>query len=151
MLTVLDEAEMWQLHAVLYQDDLRLILAEMFVGEPNDEHTDPNPTVQKLLQGSRPVEVKDESRMMVVRFPQSIAWQVVDESYTSWDDYEERDDTGVIQALSRSKYLDYVNANHGWYRDIIGSAQHYRVWTGNEVIDVISCEKPIVELWEPRT
>jgi hypothetical protein len=49
-----------------------------------------------------------------------VAWQVVDESYTSFDDYEKRGDSGTLQSLSRSKYLDYVKANHGWFEDLIG-------------------------------
>lgn len=151
MQTVLDEARMWQLHAVLYQDELRLILTEMFVGEADATRTDPNPAVQKLLRDSRPIETQDDSRMMSVRFPQSITWQVVDESFTTWDDNEERDDKSVLQVLTRSKYLDYVNANHGWYRDILGEAKHYRVWTSDEVVDVVSCEEPVVEPWEPGT
>ena len=151
MRTVLDEARMWQLHAVVYQDDLRLILAEMFVGEPDDTRTDPNPALQKILRESCPIETRDDSRMMQVRFPQSIAWQVVDESFTSWDDYEERDDKGILQILSKSRYLDYVNASHGWYSDVVGPAKHYRVWNGDEVIDVVSCEEPVVEPWELGT
>ncbi|WP_237228860.1 hypothetical protein [Rubinisphaera sp. JC750] len=149
MQTVLDEAWMWQLHAVLFQDDLRLILTEMFVGDADDTCTDPNPILQKILRETRPTETRDDSRMILVRFPQTVAWQVVDESYTSWDDYEVRDGKGALQVLSRSKYLDYVNANHGWYRDIIGAAEHYRVWTSDAVVDIVACEKPEIGPWQP--
>ena len=136
---------MWQVHAIVYREDLQLILAEMFVGEPNDSRVDPNPLVQEILRTSRPIEVRVDSRLMVVRFPRTVAWQVVDESYTSWDDYEERDDTSKIQIITRSKYLDYVYQNHGWFRETIGPAKLYRVLTANEVIDVIACELPTIE------
>jgi hypothetical protein len=136
---------MWQLHAIVYRDDLQLILAEMFVGEAHDTRLDPNPVVQKILRASHPIEARDDSRLMVVRFPQAVAWQVVNESFTSWDDYEERDDTSVIQIITRSKYLDYVHQNHGWFRETIGPAKLYRVLTANEVIDVIACELPTIE------
>ncbi len=142
---------MWQLHAVAYQGDLRLILAEMFVGEPDIDRTDPNPAVQEMLRGSRPIEVRDESRLMLVKFPVTVAWQVIDESYTSWDDYEERDDKSVVQVITRSKYLDYVHENHGWFRDVLGPAKLYRVWTADEVVDVVACEPPTIEPWDSGT
>jgi hypothetical protein len=149
--TILDEARMWQVHAIVYQDDLQLILAEMFVGEADDTRVDPNPVVQKILRASRPIEVRDDSRLIVVRFSQAVAWQVVNESFTSWDEYEERDDKSVIQIITRSKYLDYVHQNHGWFRETIGPAKLYRVLTANEVIDVVACEFPTIEPWKSGT
>ena len=151
MRTVLDEARMWEVHAIVYRDDFQLILTEMFVGEPNDTRVDPNPVVQEILRQTRPIEATDESRLMVVRFPRTVAWQVVDESYTSWDDYEVRDDKCTIQVITRSKYLDYVHENHGWFRETIGPAKLYRVLTANEVIDVVAYEPPTVEPWKAGT
>jgi hypothetical protein len=142
---------MWQVHAIVYREDLQLILAEMFVGEPNDSRVDPNPLVQEILRTSRPIEVRVDSRLMVVRFPRTVAWQVVDESFTSWDDYEERDDKSIIQVITRSKYLDYVHENHGWFRETFGPAKLYRVLTANEVIDVVACEPPSIEPWKAGT
>jgi hypothetical protein len=149
--TILDEARMWQVHAIVYQDDLQIILAEMFVGEADETRVDPNPEVQKIFRACRPIEVRDDSRLMVVRFPQAVAWQVVNELFTSWDDYEERDDTSKIQIITRSKYLDYVYQNHGWFRETNGPAKLYRVLTANEVIEVVACEPPTIALWKSGT
>jgi len=44
------------------------------------------------------------------------------------------------------KYLDYVCASHGWFEEMRGPGKHYRVWTENEVVDVIACEPPAVDL-----
>jgi hypothetical protein len=142
---------MWQVHAIVYRNDLQLVLAEMFVGDADDTRVDPNPVAQEILRASRPIDVRDDSRLMVVRFPQTVAWQVVNESFTSWDDDEERDDTSVIQIITRSKYLDYVLQNHGWFRETIGPAKLYRVLTANEVIDVVACEPPTIESWKSGT
>ena len=100
-----------------------------------------------LADDFSPIESHDKSRQFVVRFPEFVAWQVVDESFTSWDDYEQRDDFGTVQALSRSKYLDYVKGSHGWFQDTVGPAQHYRVWTVVDVVDVVACKPPTVERW----
>lgn len=152
MQTILDDARMWLLHAVIYQNDLRLVLAEMHVGEKASELPAGISSIEEtLLRNTTPIEVREDSRLIAVRFPQVVAWQVVDESFTTWDEYEVRDDTGVVQILTRSRYFDYVLDNHGWFRDTIGPAKMYRVWTANEVVDVVACEPPKVEPWEPGT
>ena len=140
---MLDDAKSWFLHAMVYQDELRVVIAEGFVGDQTEELRIGDHTIK----GLRPVDVSDQSRLFVVRFPRIVACQVVDESFTSFDEYEQRDDTGTLQSLSRSKYLDYVKSNHGWFEDMIGPAKHYRVWTENEVVDVVACEPPTVEPW----
>lgn len=84
----------------------------------------------------------------MVRFPQFIAWQVVDESFTGADQYEVRDDAKHLQSLLRSRYLDFVKAHHGWFEPIAGPATHYRIWTEDAVIDVIACQPPVVEPWK---
>jgi hypothetical protein len=73
-----------------------------------------------------------------------VVWQCVDESWTAFDAYEEREDDGSLQVLTRSRYLDYAHAAHGWFTDMVGPAKHYRVWTQNEVIDVVSFDPPDV-------
>lgn len=77
-------------------------------------------------------------------FQNPVAWQVVDESYTSSDPVEEFERSGILSVLTASKYLDYINESHGFYRDIIGPGKHYRIWTEDQVIDVISLKEPSV-------
>ena len=141
MRTVLDDAKTWFLRALVYQDELRVIVAEGFVGDQAEELRIGGRTIKDL----RSIDVSDKSRLFEIRFPQFVAWQVVNESFTSFDEYELRDDTGTLQSLSRSKYLDFVKNNHGWNEDVIGPAKHYRVWTENEVVDVVACEPPTRE------
>ncbi|MFM8494384.1 MAG: hypothetical protein ACKOEM_02510 [Planctomycetia bacterium] len=135
----------WFLHALVYQDGLRVIVAEGFVGDQTEDLQIGDHTIKDL----RSINVSDKSRRFEILFPQFVAWQVVNESFTSFDEYEIRDDMGKLQSLSRSAYFDYVNENHGWYKDVIGPAKHYRVWTENEVVDVVACEPPIIQLWNP--
>ena len=75
-----------------------------------------------------------------------MAWQCVDESYTMRNEDEERDDTSRLQVLTKSPYLDYVMANHGWHREVVGPSAHYRLWTADEVLDVVALETPTVTL-----
>ncbi len=141
MQTELDAINSWYIESVVYRDVwLEVHVVEGIVGDPTDLKISDKTTIS----GIRPVEILPNSRRFIVRFDKPIAFQIVDESFIQLDEYEVRDDGKVIKILERSKYLDYVNGSHGWYRDMIGPAEHYRVCTYNEVVDVISCTVPIV-------
>jgi hypothetical protein len=145
MKTWLDEFDATFLHAAVYADrELRVIVVEGFqAAKPEDIVIGGH-----VIKGTYAIDTSEKSRLVEIRFSMPIAWQLVDESFTAGDDYEVREDRFALQVLSRSKYLDYVRANHGWFEDIRGSAKHYRVWTENDVVDVIACEPPAFELRE---
>lgn len=146
MKTLLDDFHTWFLHAILYAEgELRIVVAEGFrAAEPSDFEI-----LGRVYQGSYVIDASEASRLVEVRFSKPIAWQLVDESYTAGDDYEIIEERSAVGVLSRSRYLDYVMANHGWFKDVgRGPGKHYRVWTENEVIDVVACESPTVERYE---
>ena len=144
MRTVLDEAKTWVVDEIIYGDELRVIVREVFRSEaPQDLRVSEAVTWEVY-----PLEVTEASRRFAIRFPHFVAWQVVDESFTTFDDCEECDGMGFLQILERSKYFDYVKANHGWFTDVVGPARHYRLWTEDEVIDVVGCQSPVIEPWK---
>ena len=144
MRTILDDAKYWFLEHIAYagatcRSEILAVVVEGLLGETEDLKIGDH-----VVSDTRPIEAGPASRKLAIRFPQPIAWQVVDESYTTFREEEERDDTSFLQVLSRSAYLDYVLAQHGWFK---GPARHYRVWTENDVIDVVATEAPLVEPW----
>jgi hypothetical protein len=140
MQTILDEGHTWFLESLAYEGGLTITLVEGRTGDtPQDLKVG-----DTVIENTFPVETSTDSRRVVLKFGVPVAWQVVDESYTSWDESEVRDTKGYLQILSKSKYLDYVNSNHGWYKDVGSDGSHYRVWTENEVIDVVAQEPPEV-------
>ena len=143
MQTLLDEFHACFLHAVTYAEgERRLVVAEGFrAAEPEDLTI-----AGHLVKGLYALNTSEESRLVEVRFERPIAWQLVDESFTAFDDYEVRDDKSALQVLTQSRYLDYARANHGWFEDLRGPGQHYRVWTENEVVDIVACEPPTISL-----
>lgn len=148
MKTLLDEFYACFLHAADYSaEELRVIVAEGFrAAEPEDFNV-----AGHIIKGTYAVDVSDRSRLSEVRFSRPIAWQLVNESFTAFDEYEVRDDKCVLQVLTQSRYLDFVRAHHGWFEDIRGPGKHYRVWTENEVVDVVACEPPIVTFAQAGT
>lgn len=145
MQTILDEGHTWFLDQVRYADKgLEVVVAEGFVAEePEDIQIG-----ELTLQGTHAISTTGQSRRVLVRFFEPVAWQLVDESFTAFAEYEERDDESSLQVLTRSRYLDYVLASHGWFVDIRGPGNHYRLWTENEVLDVVTCRGPDVA-WLP--
>jgi hypothetical protein len=146
MKTLLDEFHASFLHAAMYAEgELRIIVAEGFrAAEPEDIKLGGH-----VIKGTYAINTSEESRLVEVRFSRPIAWQLVDESFTAGNEYEVREDRFALQVLTRSRYLDYVRANHGWFEDVgRGTGKHYRVWTENEVIDVVACEAPTVQPYE---
>lgn len=142
MQTILDEGHIWFLDSLSYDDGLTIQLVEGLLSDsPQDLEI-----AEAVIKNTYPVEVGKASRKAMVKFGIPVAWQVVNESYTSWDEAEVRDTKGHLQVLSNSAYLDYVNANHGWYKDVSGDAAHYRVLTVDEVFDVVAQEPPKVTL-----
>lgn len=141
MKTLLDEFYSCFLHAVVYTERaLQIVVAEGFRAlEPEDVTIGTH-----VIKDTYAVAPADNSRLVEVRFDKPIAWQLVDESFTTFDEYEVRDDTASLQVMTQSRYLAYVRANHGWFEDIRGKGAHYRVWTENEVVDIIACEPPTV-------
>jgi hypothetical protein len=140
MKTVLETGSTWFLESISKVDRLCLVLAEGIVGKEEDT------TVCGVDFRSKPVNVEKRSRRVRITFDAPVAWQLVDESFSAFDDSEVRDDTSYLQILSKSKYLEYVNANHGWYSDVKeAEGQHFRIWTEDDVIDVVSCDPPTIE------
>jgi hypothetical protein len=86
-------------------------------------------------------------RLAKITFLAPIMWQQMEESHSSFDEYEIRDSGGLIQILTRSKYFDFVNTTYPWYKEIRGSAKHIRVWSQNIVSEVITTEPPSIE-WQ---
>jgi len=145
MKTLLDDFHTSFLHAIIYAEgELRIIIAEGFRAAEPEDISIGAPVIKSTYAI---IDTSEKSRLVEVRFSRPIVWQLVDESFTAADDYEVHEDKFELQVLTQSRYLDYVNANHGWFAHIValGPGKHYRVWTENEVIDVVACEVPIVE------
>ncbi len=95
------------------------------------------------MEGCRRILKADQ--FYLIEFPSVIFWQLIDESYSSFDSGEKRDDNGkFINTISSSKYQDYLNETHGWYKYSFAETKMYRIWTEDDVVEVVSSEPPIV-------
>jgi hypothetical protein len=146
MKTNYDTAATWFLHQITYRESLRVIIAE---GIQSDQSEDIQLGKMNLGEGYA-LTVEQNSRRFSIEFSLPIAWQVVDESYTTHESYE-AGDRGFLRKLTQSHYFDYINQHHRLYKELVGPASHYRVWTENEVIDVIAQDDPVIQPWTQTT
>lgn len=143
MKTALDDGgTTWLLESVAYSRDLRATVVELFA----DADSTSLDVAGRALEGLHAFRPSASSRRFSITFSRIVAWQLVDESYTKFDATEERDDKGFLQILTASTYLAYIQTNHGWFANVAGTARHYRLWTEDEIIDVIAHEPPVIAL-----
>ncbi len=87
--------------------------------------------------------------MYEIVFPSYIIYQVRNESYCSWDEYEIRKGN-TLYIYEKSKFLDYFKSvtdccqsDDGDYYP--GEWIHYGIGAEDHIIDIISHEKPIIK------
>ena len=142
MQSILDGFDTSFLHGVHYNDgELHIIVAEGFRSPQSEDLL----IAGHVFNGLHSLDTSERSRLVEVGFSRPIAWQLVDESFSAFDEYELRDDTAALQILTRSRYLDFIHAHHGWFDVTRGPAKHYRIWTENEVLDVVACAPPEIK------
>lgn len=135
-----DSASTWLLEALSYSGELHATVVELFK-EANATSLE---VAGQTIDGLYALKPSTSSRKFTITFSKIVAWQVVDESYTTLDKSEQRDGEGFLQLVTGSAYLSYIQANHGWFVDVAGAAQHYRLWTEDEVLDVIAHTPPVI-------
>ena len=106
-----------------------------------------NEKVRRLLEKSAPLYCDEEDAYEII-FDLYIMYQVRNESYSSWDDYEIRRGKFLI-CFERSRLLDHLKditdcqqLQDGTYYP--GAWRHYGVYTENHIIDVITCNEPVI-------
>lgn len=104
------------------------------------------PPVKELLSDARPVYPDEENRYKIT-FRDYILYQVRNESYTVFDDYEVRKGKYFF-IYERSRLLDalpqFVSAELVKALSPDGYA-HYEICCQNHVVDVIAPAEPVVE------
>jgi hypothetical protein len=141
MKTALDNDDStWLLESLSYSSELHATVVELFKEADATSLEVAGQTIGSL----HALEPSPSSRKFTISFSRIVAWQVVNESYTTFDKSEQDDGEGFLRLVTGSAYLSYVQANHGWFVEVVGVAQHYRLWTEDEVLDVIAHTPPVI-------
>ena len=101
--------------------------------------------LQELLRTASSIEPSPGCKIFELHWPSYIAYSVRDESYCSFDEYEQFDG-GLFKRYTRSRYLDFVASATFADASYPGPFVHYGIFCQNHVIDVVSMESPIVAM-----
>ena len=84
-----------------------------------------------------------------ISFDNPIAYQVLDESYTAFDDNQKIETGRLFAKLKNSSYLEFIS--NTTFADAFSEGfQHYLICTVEKIVDVIAAKKPKVERIEVR-
>ena len=92
------------------------------------------------IQDCSPIEVNEKSRTISVIFHKVLAHQLTDESYSAPEGGET--EGNVLCLHKESSYLKYVKDNSLVYQLINEPVFHYSISLADDIIDVITTEKP---------
>jgi len=81
-----------------------------------------------------------------IEFNDFLCWQCFDESASVQDKDEIIDSKGFISTISKSRYLDYANLAFGWYMDIKPPVKLYRIYSEDDIVEVITYQEPKVTI-----
>ncbi len=124
---------------------LRIVIAFPRAGEAGSNPEESGSGLDDLLAKSVPVYV-DMSQVYEIVFDGYILYQMRNESYTSWDDYEVRKGRFLV-VFERSRLLDcYGEMIFDFDSEETRKTQrkHYGIYTENHILDIISNAPPTI-------
>ncbi len=141
MKSLLDNGHSWILERLEYADGLDIYLRELKRGPLQDAEIGGS-TIKDVY----PLQSCEGSLLTRVSFSDLLAWQCLNESATTDFAGDVYESSGFLAVLSSSAYLSYVLSKHGWYVEVQERpVRHYRVWSENEIFDVVSFGSPEIE------
>jgi hypothetical protein len=122
---------------------LRLVIVEARIGRDSDSRQ-----IDELVgpaSTTSPIVVDDTTAAYEVIFEQYIAYAVLNETFTIWDDAE-RFEGNLFRIYSESKFLAYVGAGTIASADDPGPFKHYGVVCLNHIVEVASTVTPSIRM-----
>lgn len=137
METVLDTGHSWLLEGLVYRDALEIHVVE---GIRSAEQQKLQIAGVDLGEGYS-INVTEKSRHFLVVFEDVLAYQVLNESYTTADEYEIRT-KGVLCRYERSHYLDFIQSSTLIDSFRLNAYTHFALVLQDDIIDVIAELEP---------
>ena len=145
MQTILDNANTWFFNALVDREEkLQVVIVEGIKASEREDLV----IGSTSLGPSWRVEVTQKSRWISVSFASVCAFQTINESLTSADEYEIFD-AGFLRVYARSRYMDFLRSHAIMEHPIVEDAQHYCLLTEDQIIDVVAVGMPEFELLQP--
>jgi hypothetical protein len=125
------------------ENTLRVVVAEGKAGPPEDRQI-----MGKVVRGIRRIECDESCRRFILVWPSYVAYSVLNELYTSWDDSEEWEGK-LFRLYSKSHFRDYVARATCASDSYPGPLRHWSLLCLSHIVDVIACSEPEVHRLGP--
>lgn len=100
-----------------------------------------------VIENLHVIEPTERSRTFELRWNQYIAYSVRNESFASQPDDSEVEVSGrLLRIYLKSHFLDYVSRATIASEQYPGPFTHFRIFSENHVIDVISTQMPEIQI-----
>lgn len=105
----------------------------------------PEPLIvgEKEFGDSYSINIDKNSPIIQIDFHTYIAYSIRNESFTSWDDYEEFEGK-IFRIYKKSRYLDFISVGTFATEDFPGSFKHYGISCLDHIVDIVSISEPVV-------
>lgn len=98
----------------------------------------------KVYENAQSIEIDEDLPVIQVDFETYIGYSILNESYTSWDDYQKFEGKS-FRFYSRSRYLDFIKVGTFATEDYPGSFAHYGMVCLNHIVDIVSISNPTIK------
>lgn len=105
----------------------------------------PEPLIvgEKDFGDSYSINMDKNSPLIQIDFDTYIAYSIRNESFTSWDDYEEFEGK-IFRIYKKSRYLDFISVGTYATEDFPGPFKHYGISCLDHIVDIVSISEPVV-------
>ncbi|TCZ79376.1 hypothetical protein E0485_05810 [Paenibacillus albiflavus] len=103
----------------------------------------------KSVGDSYSVDIDEKSPIIQIDFESYIGYSVLNESFTSWDDYQVFSGKS-FRVYSKSRYQDFISVGTFASEDYPGPFKHYGIVCYHHIIDVVASQDPFVKEVERR-
>lgn len=103
-----------------------------------------HPVIAKLFDETVKEIVPDPSVLYQITFEGTISYEVLNESYSCWDDYETWEYGNLFRVYTKSKFLDFISETT-FAKEFTASYCHYGILCLDHIIHVISEDPPKIK------
>ncbi len=105
---------------------------------------------EATIEGVSSVDITNDSATYYVEFDHYVAYSVLDESYTVWDEYGKWEGH-KFRVYTKSHFLEYISKDTFADDDYPGPYRHYALICENHIVHIASCNPPTIKRISPSS
>jgi hypothetical protein len=123
------------------ENELHVVIEEAKVGGVSDDLV----VNGHVITGLRDIESDESCLLCEIVWPTYVAYSVINESYTSWDDRESWEGR-LFRTYSRSHFLDYIAKDTFASESYPGPFVHLGIVCLRHILNIVSTAEPRIRM-----